>query len=392
MKSAYTWSKTVVIQVKQCLTYGFRICMKSINEKQEKERAAIAILESTGVDILEAALVAKAVLEAGGARLTSARQGRFAETGRQEGKLSGGYAEVCATATTARRALKRGKKIIELGTDALKRQEKTVPFEKAVAAALAARIDRRTRTLSDFRYVCKRLMKRCKGLAKRRVRAISTQECAGYIEAAFDTPRQRQKGRLVLSGVFSTAIKCGWCSENPVAKVEPPVVREKCVEVLTRDELARLLNTAREYEGGKCLAAVGMMLYAGIRPHEVARLTWEQVDLAAGCIAILPQHSKTGGARLVTIHPPLQRLLTLCQSAGHICPPQWLRHWRELRKRAGFTHWQQDCLRHTFAGYHLRHFRNYHDLQYEMGHRDSSLLRTRYVNMRGVGNTSAFWE
>ena len=146
------------------------------------EKAALAVLQSTGVDILEAALVAKAALEAGGARASEA---------------------------TARRALKRSRKIITLGAEALRQQERTVTFEKAVKVALEARRDRRRRTVYDFRYFTRRFIKRCKGLAARRVRSISPQECAGYIEQAFDTPRQRQKARLILSGVFGTAVKRG---------------------------------------------------------------------------------------------------------------------------------------------------------------------------------------
>ena len=41
--------------------------------------------------------------------------------------------------------------------------------------------------------------------------------------------------------------------------------------------------------------------------------------------------------------------------------------------------WRQDVCRHTFATYHAAHFRNFAALQMEVGHRDSSLLRTRYV-------------
>ena len=327
-----------------------------MNTQSEQEQAAVAILRATGANIIEAALVAKSALEAG------------------------------------RGQIKRAMKCVRLGAEELKRQEKTVTFEKAVAAALEARKERRARTKSDFRYVTRRFMKRCKGLAQRRVRSIRSEECARYIEAAFDTPSQRAKARRVLSGVFGTALKKGWCSENPVARVDAPRVVEKRIEILSPNEIERLLRAAAEYERGRCLSAVGMMLYAGIRPHEVARLTWEQVDMAGKSICILPQHSKTGGARMVTIQPPLLRLLQRCPQEGRICPPQWLRHWRALRKLAGFTTWQPDVLRHTFASYHLRHFKDYTALQYETGHRDSSLLRTRYVDMRGVENASAFWE
>ena len=326
-----------------------------MNTQSEQEQAAVAILRATGANLIEVALVAKAALEVG------------------------------------RGQIKRAMKCVRLGAEELKRQEKTVTFEKAVAAALEARKERRARTQSDFRYVTRRFMKRCKGLAQRRVRSIRSEECARYIEEAFDTPSQRAKARRVLSGVFGTALKRGWCNENPVARVEAPHVVEKRIEILNPNEIERLLRAATEYEAGRCLAAVGMMLYAGIRPHEVARLSWKQVDIAGKSICILPQHSKTGGARMVTIQPPLLRLLQRCPQMGRICPPQWLRHWRALRKLAGFTTWQPDVLRHTFASYHLRYFRDYTALQYETGHRDSSLLRTRYVDMRGVVAPAAFW-
>ena len=144
-------------------------------------------------------------------------------------------------------------------------------------------------------------------------------------------------------------------------------------------------------------AAVGMMLYAGIRPHEVARLTWAQVDLRERAIYILPRHSKTGGARRVTIHRPLMRILSRHQKPDTetICPANWLSHWHKLRHASGWGRdrkWPQDALRHTFASYHLSHFRSFAELQLEIGHRDATLLRTRYVDQRGVRNARAFWE
>ena len=144
-----------------------------MNTYSAEETAALEILRKTGVNIVEAALVAKTALEAGRGRV------------------------------------KRAMKCVKLGEEELKRQEKTVTFEKAVAAALEARKERRARTQCDFRYVTRRFMKRCKGLAQRRVRSIRSEECARYIEEAFDTPSQRAKARRVLSGVFGTAVKRG---------------------------------------------------------------------------------------------------------------------------------------------------------------------------------------
>ena len=52
--------------------------------------------------------------------------------------------------------------------------------------------------------------------------------------------------------------------------------------------------------------------------------------------------------------------------------------------------WINDVLRHTFASYHLKHFKNLILLQAEMGHRDLNLLRSRYVNMQGITKDDAW--
>ena len=313
-----------------------------------EELAAVEVLRQTGVGILEAALLAKAALEVGRGRV------------------------------------KRARACIAAGDAALRSNEKTVTFERAVTTALETRTGRRPRTLSDMRYLLRRMLKRCPGLAKRRVRSITPPECAAYLRQAFDTPRQRNKARLALSGVFTTARKQGWCSRNPIREVEPERLVEKRIRILNKGQIERLMTTATEYAGGACLAAVGLMLYAGIRPHEVERLRWADIHRESGIICISPRHSKTGGARHVTIHPPLAKLLNGIppqRASVRICPPNWRLRWAELHKQAGLTPWQPDVLRHTYATHHLATFRSYAELQLEMGHRSAELLRTRYVAM-----------
>lgn len=312
--------------------------------------AAIGVLRQTGVDVVEAALIAKMALKVGRGRV------------------------------------KRARECISMGADALRSREKTVSFEHAVLEAWNERKERRKRTLTDFLYVSNRLMKRCNGLAMRRVRSMTPSECAEYLRQAFDTPRQRNKARLILSGVFSTALRRGWCDENPVKKVQPERIAEKRIEIFSKDEITRLMETAAGYAGGVCMAAVGIMLLAGVRPHECEQLRWKDIRLEDGVIVIAPRHSKTGGARCVTIHSPLARILQRLQEADdvRICPPNWRKLWAGLHKAAGFTNWQPDVLRHTYATHHLAAFRSYSELQVEMGHRSAELLRTRYVSMRGI--------
>lgn len=174
---------------------------------------------------------------------------------------------------------------------------------------------------------------------------------------------------------------------------------ERRIEILTPEDAEKLVEAAREYKDGICLPAVGLMLYAGIRPHEVARLSWSEVDLPGKRVLIHPQHSKTGGARAVTLLPPALRLLKQAPrrpAPQRICPPQWLRHWREVRRSVGWnrlTHpWQQDVCRHSFGSYHAARFRNLHELQLQMGHRSSDLLRTRYLDMPRPDQAEKYWR
>ncbi len=328
----------------------------------EKEKTALAILRASKVDILDAAILARQALAL------------------SQGKLRRAY------------------RCLTLGNDQLKATEKTVSFQTAAAEAVKEREKRRWRTLTDFRYIARRLIKANPSLGQRRIRSITTQDCEQFLHAAFTQPRQYNKARAVCSGIFSTACRKGWCHDNPVRRLAAQSVKEHRIAILRPEEINQLLHVSRQYRQGCCLSAVALMLYAGIRPHEVARLTWGNIDLIHGYICIMPQHSKTGGARRVTIHKPLRLILQHCRqdASQRICPPNWINHWRIVRKEAGWgtpQHpWQQDALRHTFASYHLAHFKDFSLLQWEIGHRDSTLLRQRYVDMRDVGDTHAFWN
>lgn len=79
-----------------------------------------------------------------------------------------------------------------------------------------------------------------------------------------------------------------------------------------------------------------------------------------------------------------------CIALSCICPPNWRRKWKNIREISGFKGvWVQDVLRHTYASYHAKKFHDLPRLQVNMGHRDLSLLCSRYINMRGISNVEA---
>ena len=273
-----------------------------------------------------------------------------------------------------------------------------ISFRRAVSLSLEERADKRERTVKELRYCLHRLMQAPAALNRQKLHTITSRQCDEALRAHFQTPRQYAKGRTLLHSVFAFGERNGLCLFNPVAALPKPHIIEKEIVPLPWEQIISLLKTSQQQEFHCCMAALGLMLCAGIRPAELSRLSWKDIDLEARVIVLSAGHSKTGGCRHVTLYPVLaawlRRVPLALRKAGTICPPNWNRLWRDLRRAAGITEWQQDVLRHTFASYHLKRWHDLPRLQEEMGHSSLQLLRTRYLSMRGITKRHAqlFWS
>jgi integrase len=100
--------------------------------------------------------------------------------------------------------------------------------------------------------------------------------------------------------------------------------------------------------------AVGLMIYAGIRPSvgdsEITRLDWE--DVGADHIFISREVSKTNSERIIPITPALARAISGHPKSGTVIPAYWKVRVDRLRKAAGIAG-KQDITRHTFASHWL---------------------------------------
>lgn len=292
--------------------------------------------------------------------------------------------------------LNRCRRVMQLGAQQQRAEQHTVSFARAAEASLQAREGRRPRTVSEIRGICRRLMRQVPALAHRRIAGMNTRDCADLLQRVFSTPRQRTKARAILHGVFAHAVREGWCPGNPVEQLRLPPLCENEIRPLLPPQLRVLLRCACEPLHRPCMPALGLMLWCGVRPAEVERLSWKDIDWEERVLVLRARHSKTGGCRHVPLRPVAEAWLreSGAWGDGPLCPPDWQRRWRRLRAAAGLMPWQQDALRHTFASYHFKAFRNLPELQAEMGHRSPALLQTRYLSMRGVTAEGAalFWQ
>jgi integrase len=98
-----------------------------------------------------------------------------------------------------------------------------------------------------------------------------------------------------LHGVFSHAVKRGWASDNPVARVErPPAGRQDPdIRFLRPDELEALLRAAPD----DTLGGLERTLYltaamTGLRQGELVALRWCDVDWGAGIIRVRRSYTR----------------------------------------------------------------------------------------------------
>ena len=288
--------------------------------------------------------------------------------------------------TTRAELLQLLRRVIRSGAEAVLQSEHSTTLERAAWASVEARQGLRPSSRRDLRHYVRRIL-RVEGAGQLMLRSITSSQCRHILSSAFGHSRSSYiKGRVILHSIFSYGIKHEWADSNPVDRIESPTVREKNIVPLQAEEVSKLRNTCKEKRHRAMSFSLHLMLYCGIRPAEVQRLKRNDIIWEEQLVIIRPQTSKTGGGRAVPLRGAEHLDPDEC-----IIPKNWQRRWQKLRQDAGFTHWTADICRHTFASYHAAQYRDIARLQLEMGHRDSSLLRTRYVAPVLKRETERFW-
>lgn len=298
--------------------------------------------------------------------------------------------EAEVTASAKEEIISAFRRIVRTGVTSVAEQDKSVSFETAIHESLQMRKIRRPSTVADLRSYMNRMLDYAE-FKHQPLRSITSEQCIDMLQQLFGhSAHVFRKAKAVLHSIFSFGQRRGWCQLNPVKAVECPPVYEERIVPLTGCQIRALMKACRQADLVSMLPATQLLLWCGIRPGEVRRLRWRDIDKREKCVYIEGRASKTGGPRAVPLRGGARELLQHNRSDDElIAPKNWNRLWRKLRKRAGLVNWQRDVLRHTFASYHLKCFHDLPQLQEEMGHRDSNLLRTRYLNVRHVSTATA---
>ncbi len=209
--------------------------------------------------------------------------------------------------------------------------------------------------------------------------------------------RSRKNDYLALSNFFNWASgrKPSYCVASPMPKrkfnfddADPAVMPIETVR--------RLMSVCAEYKDGKTVPYFALALFAGIRPNELARLTWKQIDLDAGLITIGAGIAKTRSKRHVEFcqvgdqEPNLAEwLLPHVARRTPIAISRF--DFEKVKALSGIRGWTKDILRHTAASHHLALFEHEGKTALWLGN-SPAIIQRHYKGLVKRQDTAQFWS
>ena len=177
-------------------------------------------------------------------------------------------------------------------------------------------------------------------------------------------------------------------------------IEEHEVGILSVEAATRVMALTRDSNYG---AAAALMLFAGVRPSEINAkekppLLWEHIDFKARTVRIPSAIAKTRRARSTeTLPPNLWEWLRIFrgEKAAPVCSVQTRFMPRFICSREDWTGdaWPQDVCRHSFATYHVAHFKSVERTSLIMGHEGKPrLLHQKYRGLCSQGEAKRFFE
>ena len=204
--------------------------------------------------------------------------------------------------------------------------------------------------------------------------------------------RKSNLGRL--SAMFDVCWRRGYCKENICLRITPPKLDEAVPVILTVKQAEKLLIKCRK-SSPKLVAWLALGLFCGIRPEEIEKLAWGDVDMKQKHVRIDAAASKVRRRRTVPLNQTAIEWLKKCKfgKPDELVTPEkstLRRHRRALRDAIGIE-WAQDILRHTAASYLLQQHQDAPKVAHWLGN-SPRILESKYKNIVTPIDCKKFWK
>jgi len=196
----------------------------------------------------------------------------------------------------------------------------------------------------------------------------------GWLDARKVGGQTRDGLRRDLVNFWGFARRIGVTSFDPLAGITPAKWDSGTPTILTLAQTRDVLGAVRETRP-KLLAALAVLLFAGLRTSELLALEW--ADIGKDAITIRPEVAKKRRRRLVPVSSNLRAWLKVSQKRGErVCPVE-ARAFTVGREAAavaaGFA-WPSNAARHSWISYRLALVKSTDAVALEAGNSESVIF------------------
>jgi integrase/recombinase XerD len=240
---------------------------------------------------------------------------------------------------------------------------------------------------------------------EKKVAEVTNDDCREFVFRKGTSPRNQINDRLAASNFLNWCVRRQFTTANNMAPVDKPAVDVEEPGVLSLGDCRKLLAAARDYNDGLLLPYVVVSLFAGLRPAEIGRLTWDRVDLKDGTITLDGSMAKTRQRRIVKLpENAIAWLLPIAPKRPGFTPAAFARHFGRVKKAVGFNGkeretedgkklrpWVQDYMRHTAISMYLAKHKHEGEAATWAGN-SPNVIHRHYKGLVKEADATEFWN
>jgi len=229
-------------------------------------------------------------------------------------------------------------------------------------------------TVADYRQ---KLTRFSQEFGKRYIHSITPTEIEGWLDSVKARGTTRQDYRRHLGIFWRYAIARKYTRENAASAVTKIKVVRKPPTILSSQEVRSLLFAAKEHNLGRMLPYFAIGCFCGLRPWELRRTAWSDVNISNKEIYVTPEACKTAQDRFVTMPDCLIAWLNVFPDSTRKGAIYYARmDFNAIRRKAGLHDtWDRDIMRHSAASHLYGMTQNAALTTAQMGHGLSVFLK-----------------
>lgn len=170
-----------------------------------------------------------------------------------------------------------------------------------------------------------------------------------------------------LKAFLDYAVKQKYLLSNPVKSFKLYKIDIHPPRFLSSNEVKRVLEASK---GESLEGLIYTAIYTGMRLGELARLTWQDIDLENNKIVVMK--SKSRKFRIIPLHPMLKKYYLSCKDRTGKCfnIVNFRRVFKRIKRKAKLSDIGCHCFRHTFASHLAMAGENIITIKELLGHAD----------------------